>query len=224
MVDAEGGFGTQGGGGLLADIGENVTNEAMLCENTSTAENHNGVHVTATSDGVLGLDNLETKPAGGGGACRAEGGGRRAEEIVGTEERGRKAEDGLSAQGDGGFVADVGENVTNEATLCENASTSETHKSVQVTANSDEVLGLDSVRTKPTGAGRRAEEMVGTEEKGRRRGRDEEAEVRELQAFIASGMAQMAALGVPAEELMRRLAARSPAAMELLGALLAKGP
>ncbi len=66
--------------------------------------------------------------------------------------------------------------------------------------------------------------MVATEEKGRRRERDEAAEVRELQAFIGSGMAKMAALGVPAEEIMRRLAAKSPAAMEILGAVLAKGP
>ncbi len=67
--------------------------------------------------------------------------------------------------------------------------------------------------------------MLGTEEKGRlRRERDQAAEVRELKAFIASGMAKMAALGVPAEEIMRRLAAKSPAAMAILGPILGSGP
>jgi hypothetical protein len=140
--------------------------------------------------------------------------------------------DGFGAQGDGGLLADVGENVTNEATLCENASTSEPHKRVQVTANSDGVLGLDNLETKPAedggtcraeGGGRRAEEILGTEVKGRQE-RGGAAEVRELQAFIASGMAKMAALGVPPEEIMRRLAAKSPAAMEMLGRLLGSGP
>ncbi len=157
---------------------------------------------------------------------RAEGGGRRGADMI-------DAEDGFGGLGGGGLLAAVGENVTNEANLCENASMSEKHKSVQVTANSDEVLGLDKLETKPgdeggtcraEGGGRREEEILGTEEKGRRRERDDAAEVRELQAFIASGMAQMAALGVPAEEIMRRLAARSPGAMAMLGPLLGSGP
>jgi hypothetical protein len=48
--------------------------------------------------------------------------------------------------------------------------------------------------------------------------------VRELQAFIARGMAEAAALGVPPEEFMRRVVARSPGAMKFLGPLLESGP
>ncbi len=59
---------------------------------------------------------------------------------------------------------------------------------------------------------------------GRRRAGDEEAEVRELQAFIARGMAEAAALGVPPEEFMRRVVARSPGVMKILGPHLERGP
>ncbi len=204
------------------------------------------------------------------GRKRSEGVGLRGEEIRRTEAHGWraegafKAEDGFGAQGDGGLLADIGENVTNEANLCENANTSEHNKSVQVTANSDEILGLDKLETKPAdeggceavldeeeavgeggsggdcdeevgtgrteGGGRTAKNILGTEERGRgtedgrRRERDEEAEVRELQAFIASGMAQMAALGVSAEEFMRRLVEKSPGAMQIWGPVLGSGP
>ncbi len=54
------------------------------------------------------------------GRKRSEGVGLRGEEIRGTEARGWraedafKAEDGFRAQGDGGLLADIGENVTNE--------------------------------------------------------------------------------------------------------------
>ncbi len=41
------------------------------------------------------------------GGIRAKGGGRRAEEMI-------EAEDGFGAQGDGGLLADIGENLTNE--------------------------------------------------------------------------------------------------------------
>ncbi len=188
------------------------------------------------------------------GRTRTEGGGMRGEEIRWTEARGWRAEGAAAAQGggvaggemstecDGGGLADIGENVTNEANLCENASTSENHESVQVMANSDRILGLDKLETKPAGGrteggewraedggirteggGRRAEERVGTEERGGREP-DKVAEVRELQAFIARGMAEAAALGVPPEEFMRRVVARSPGAMKFLGPLLERGP
>ncbi len=55
-----------------------------------------------------------------------------------------EAEDGFGGLGDGGLLADIRETLTNEANLCENASTLEAHKSVQVMANSDEVLGPGS--------------------------------------------------------------------------------
>jgi hypothetical protein len=76
------------------------------------------------------------------GAVRAEGGGRRAEERPWVD-AGRRAEGAFRGHADGGLVAETGENVTNEPNLCENASTSKVLKSVQVTANFDEVLGLD---------------------------------------------------------------------------------
>jgi len=202
------------------------------------------------------------------GRQRNEGGGLRGEEIRWTEARGAshrtegegpRAENGFGARGDGGLLADIGENVTNEANLCENASTSENHKSVQVTANSDEILGLDKLETKPAEEwggeavldeeeevgeggsdgdcdGERDDEDVeasnGDEEvaagvvsgEARRRERKQSAEVRELQAFIARGMAEAAALGVPPEEFMRRVVARSPGAMKILGPLLERGP
>ena len=191
------------------------------------------------------------------GRKRNEGGGLRGEEIRWTEARGWRGEGESAAQGggvagaevvgecDGRPAADSFENVTNEANLCENNIKTERDAYVEVAANSEGILGLDKLETKPVdeeggeavlgdekevgrsraeGGGRRAEERLGMEEKGRRRGRDEEAEVRESQAFIASGMVQMAALGMPAEEIMRRLAAKSPAAMEILGAVLGRGP
>ena len=37
---SEGGLEGHDGGGLLVDFGENVTNEANLCENASTSEHH----------------------------------------------------------------------------------------------------------------------------------------------------------------------------------------
>ena len=69
------------------------------------------------------------------------------------QDGGRRTEGGgrICGAGHGGLLADIGESVTNEANLCENASTLETHKIVRVTANSDEVLGLDNVETKPAG-------------------------------------------------------------------------
>ncbi len=205
--------GAQGDGGLLPDIGENLTNEANLCENASTSAIHESFQVTANFDEVLGLDSLETKPAGDwggeGGLDEEEGvsdevSGGDCDEEVGT----RRAEDGFGGLGGGGLVADIGENVTNEANLCENASTSEIHKSVQVTANSDGILGLDNLETKPAdeggtcraeGGGRRAEEILGTEERGggtedgRRREGDEAAQAGRLDGVLADRMAKIKA-------------------------------
>ncbi len=153
-----GGLRAQGGGGLLGDIGENVTNEANLCENTSTSENHESVWVTANFDVLLGLDKLETKPAGAWSGDAVSDGEEEAGDDVsggdGDEEVGMcRTEVGFGGRGGGGLLADIGENVTNEANLCENASTSENHESVRVTANSDGVLGLDNLETKPAGDG-----------------------------------------------------------------------
>ncbi len=205
------------------------------------------------------------------GRKRSEGVGLRGEEIRRTEARGWRAEGAAAAQGggvaggemsaecDGGRVADIGENVTNEANLCENASMSENHESVQVTAISDGILGLDKLETKPAeewggeavldeeegvgegglggdcdgeGDDEDVEPPDGHEEvadgavkdNGRGREPDKVTEVRELQAFIARGMAEAAALGVPPEEFMRRVVARSPGAMKFLAPLLESGP
>ena len=80
---------------------------------------------------------------------------RRTEERVWTEESFRAEGEGKTWDGRarakrvGGLFTEIGQKVTNEPILCENASTSKVLKSVQVTANSDEVLGLDKLETKP---------------------------------------------------------------------------
>ncbi len=218
-----------------------------------------------------GMGALEKRKDTTQGASRPEGRGLRGEEIRWTEARGWRAEEAAAAQRggvaggemsdecDGGRVADIGENVTNEANFCENASTSENHKSVQVAAISDGILGLDKLETKP--AEKWGGEAVLDDEEGvgegglggdcdgegddedveppdgheqvaagvvsgeaGRREPDKVTEVRELQAFIARGMAEAAALGVPPAEFMRRVVARSPGAMKFLGPLLERGP
>jgi hypothetical protein len=77
---SEGGFAGHGDEGLLADIRESVTNEAILCENTIMAENHQSVDVTANSAAILGLDKVPNEPREG-----------RAEEMLSTEKRGRRS-------------------------------------------------------------------------------------------------------------------------------------
>ncbi len=176
--------------------------------------------------------------------------------MPGTEGRGAeeafKAEDGFGGQGGGGLAANIGENVTNEANLCENAITTEHYEIVQVTANSDEVLGLDSSETKPAdeggtcraeGGGRRAEEIPGTEGRGRgaeeipgteergggteearQRERDELAEARKIEGVLADGMAEIKAHFGPMSGLIRERLAASPEAMAILAPYLPKGP
>ncbi len=175
---------------------------------------------------------------GGEQGIRTEGGGRRAEEMI-------EAEEGFGGLGGGRLLADIGENVTNEDSLCENASKSEIHKSVQVTANSDDVLGLDNLETKPTdegrtcraeGGGRRAEEIVGTEERGggteergggteeaRQRERAELAEARSLDGVLADRMAKIKARFGPMSGVIRERLLASPEAMAILGPYLPKG-
>ncbi len=230
---AEDGFGAQGDAGLLADIRENLTNEANLCENASTSENHNCFHVTANSDDVLGLDRLETKPSGewNGEAVPDE------EEEVGDDVLGgdcdeevgtSRAEDGFGGLGDGGLSGDSGENVTNEANLCENTSTSQHNKSVHVTATSDDVLGLDSLETKPAGewGGEGVldeEERGGGTEEARHREREQLAEARKLEGVLADGMAKIKAHFGPMSEVIRERLLASPEAMAILGPYLPKG-